>query len=112
MPRPRTRTAPTAPCFATRACAVAQPYIERSGPVAWKIPRKTPPETHCHGRGVCAQALAGQGFGYSTGRSSRPREDLCVPISALLSDRKSTRLNSSHVSISYAVFCLKKKKQI
>src|SRR5438067_12129803 len=27
-------------------------------------------------------------------------------------DRKSTRLNSSHVSISYAVFCLKKKKEI
>src|SRR5690348_17925388 len=27
-------------------------------------------------------------------------------------DRKSTRLNSSHPSISYAVFCLKKKKQI
>src|SRR5690625_5964538 len=27
-------------------------------------------------------------------------------------DRKSTRLNSSHVAISYAVFCLKKKKQI
>src|SRR5690606_41645134 len=28
-----------------------------------------------------------------------------------LRDRKSTRLNSSHVKISYAVFCLKKKKQ-
>src|SRR5439155_13922378 len=27
------------------------------------------------------------------------------------SDRKSTRLNSSHVAISYAVFCLKKKKK-
>src|SRR5690349_23717782 len=27
-------------------------------------------------------------------------------------DRKSTRLNSSHVEISYAVFCLKKKKDI
>src|SRR5690625_7106861 len=27
-----------------------------------------------------------------------------------LKDRKSTRLNSSHVAISYAVFCLKKKK--
>src|SRR5690606_40379041 len=27
-------------------------------------------------------------------------------------DRKSTRLNSSHVKISYAVFCLKKKKDI
>src|SRR5438128_7235832 len=30
---------------------------------------------------------------------------------ALLPDRKSTRLNSSHGSISYAVFCLKKKKK-
>src|SRR5699024_11930502 len=30
--------------------------------------------------------------------------------SPVLADRKSTRLNSSHVSISYAVFCLKKKK--
>src|SRR5438067_7311697 len=29
-----------------------------------------------------------------------------------LGDRKSTRLNSSHVSISYAVFCLKKKKNV
>src|SRR5690625_6640375 len=28
----------------------------------------------------------------------------------LMVDRKSTRLNSSHVAISYAVFCLKKKK--
>src|SRR5699024_11638771 len=30
----------------------------------------------------------------------------------LVVDRKSTRLNSSHVSISYAVFCLKKKKDV
>src|SRR5699024_12657826 len=30
-------------------------------------------------------------------------------VSVQLKDRKSTRLNSSHVSISYAVFCLKKK---
>src|SRR6266498_4289552 len=29
-----------------------------------------------------------------------------------LRDRKSTRLNSSHVRISYAVFCLKKKKKL
>src|SRR5437773_8061705 len=29
-----------------------------------------------------------------------------------LGDRKSTRLNSSHITISYAVFCLKKKKNI
>src|SRR5207249_8720530 len=33
-----------------------------------------------------------------------------LPDSHLPKDRKSTRLNSSHVSISYAVFCLKKKK--
>src|SRR5699024_12405571 len=31
-------------------------------------------------------------------------------LQSALEDRKSTRLNSSHVSISYAVFCLKKKK--
>src|SRR5690625_6019268 len=37
-----------------------------------------------------------------------------VPFQPLtdLEDRKSTRLNSSHVAISYAVFCLKKKKVI
>src|SRR6266566_8909334 len=33
------------------------------------------------------------------------------PDSAFGSDRKSTRLNSSHLVISYAVFCLKKKKK-
>src|SRR5690242_21437164 len=32
------------------------------------------------------------------------------PKSSPTPDRKSTRLNSSHMSISYAVFCLKKKK--
>src|SRR5688572_31464846 len=32
-------------------------------------------------------------------------------LRALLRDRKSTRLNSSHSQISYAVFCLKKKKK-
>ena len=31
-------------------------------------------------------------------------------IALIIVDRKSTRLNSSHVVISYAVFCLKKKK--
>src|SRR5437870_8947272 len=36
------------------------------------------------------------------------REDQSVRAEAII-DRKSTRLNSSHVAISYAVFCLKKK---
>src|SRR3712207_7889892 len=33
------------------------------------------------------------------------------PAGVARQDRKSTRLNSSHANISYAVFCLKKKKQ-
>src|SRR5436309_9596966 len=37
-----------------------------------------------------------------------PRINWAAPLRA---DRKSTRLNSSHVKISYAVFCLKKKKK-
>src|SRR5258707_3339552 len=32
--------------------------------------------------------------------------------SSFMADRKSTRLNSSHANISYAVFCLKNKKEI
>src|SRR3712207_7013874 len=32
-------------------------------------------------------------------------------VACYVADRKSTRLNSSHANISYAVFCLKKKKQ-
>src|SRR5438045_7375167 len=43
------------------------------------------------------------------GSGPAPREE--APEVALLpGDRKSTRLNSSHLGISYAVFCLKKKK--
>src|SRR3712207_7557401 len=38
---------------------------------------------------------------------NRPRLE---PVPRLAEDRKSTRLNSSHANISYAVFCLKKKK--
>src|SRR5699024_3774653 len=38
-------------------------------------------------------------------------EERLAAVDARLKDRKSTRLNSSHVSISYAVFCLKKKNK-
>src|SRR3712207_8569328 len=41
-------------------------------------------------------------------RSRRPP----VQDARVVLDRKSTRLNSSHANISYAVFCLKKKKQL
>src|SRR3712207_8141138 len=38
-------------------------------------------------------------------------DDICDAIRRGDVDRKSTRLNSSHANISYAVFCLKKKKK-
>src|SRR5699024_12713213 len=40
---------------------------------------------------------------------ARRNAEFCQIIVHLFGDRKSTRLNSSHVSISYAVFCLQKK---
>src|SRR5699024_12069898 len=48
------------------------------------------------------------------GRPRRPsgRRDLPGRSAGHRRDRKSTRLNSSHVSISYAVFCLKKEEHI
>src|SRR5690625_5307289 len=53
---------------------------------------------------------------YRGGKKWKYNERLCPPgVDADKpsgSDRKSTRLNSSHVAISYAVFCLKKKKAI
>src|SRR5256885_12740382 len=44
----------------------------------------------------------------SAGAIGRRREPASQPM--MKQDRKSTRLNSSHLVISYAVFCLKKKK--
>src|SRR5438445_3027781 len=38
--------------------------------------------------------------------------DMRRGVGALIVDRKSTRLNSSHANISYAVFCLKKKRML
>src|SRR5699024_12314399 len=47
------------------------------------------------------------------GRGAQPVQGAAVgqqgPFAGQVADRKSTRLNSSHVSSSYAVFCLKKK---
>src|SRR5688572_32321968 len=58
------------------------------------------------------RALDGVGVGkrpvlHAFGRPVLHRRLACVPGTE---DRKSTRLNSSHSQISYAVFCLKKKK--
>src|SRR5258708_16932432 len=58
-----------------------------------------------------------RGGGTAQEERSLPEGEHCplagcyVEASALQADRKSTRLNSSHQIISYAVFCLKKKKK-
>src|SRR5690348_17868681 len=63
--------------------------------------------------GVIVALLAGLLWWLARPRTLRlHRWSVALPGSggAALQDRKSTRLNSSHPSISYAVFCLKKKK--
>src|SRR5207302_9518709 len=57
------------------------------------------------GRRVSASAASARA------RSARPAPEARRQRPTPGPDRKSTRLNSSHVKISYAVFCLKKKKE-
>src|SRR5215208_5010795 len=57
-----------------------------------------------------AELAAGRGVGTGTaGSAEHPASSTMTNPTG--QDRKSTRLNSSHVAISYAVFCLKKKKK-
>src|SRR2546426_2911651 len=49
---------------------------------------------------------------YREGSSPLADGGLAGGVPGRIADRKSTRLNSSHLVISYAVFCLKKKKKI
>src|SRR5690349_23502978 len=56
----------------------------------------------------CVQFHGGMGFMRESAIERMARD---ARVQAIGGDRKSTRLNSSHVEISYAVFCLKKKKQ-
>src|SRR5258707_9609611 len=58
-----------------------------------------------------------RGFGLLRGRAAdeaqqhHVKTEAAAPGPVTLLDRKSTRLNTSHANISYAVFCLKKKKK-
>src|SRR5215510_8085946 len=65
------------------------------------------------GRGDAGRDLAGVAAFLYHGARRSPLPARCAPTSSVgrHEDRKSTRLNSSHVAISYAVFCLKKKKK-
>src|SRR3712207_7918364 len=61
--------------------------------------RRADPGGGVRGRGTQQHRRQADGRAHAAGRGGRRR------------DRKSTRLNSSHANISYAVFCLKKKKK-
>src|SRR2546422_2619812 len=56
-------------------------------------------------------SLGTSGYGASRWLGPRKNDNPADPTSWPAQDRKSTRLNSSHGYISYAVFCLKKKKK-
>src|SRR2546427_7503446 len=66
---------------------------------------------------ISAFLIAGPGLMPAINRSARPPPKVRCNGFAVgkfvesVTDRKSTRLNSSHSQISYAVFCLKKKKK-
>src|SRR5690349_8205918 len=68
------------------------------------------PSPHTHMRSSSAISWAGAFFRWAFHIAVTKGSNVVVPLSGRLClDRKSTRLNSSHVEISYAVFCLKKK---
>src|SRR2546429_3768480 len=58
-----------------------------------------------------ARAALGGDLARGVRRARVHDQNLVGPCDRLAGDRKSTRLNSSHGYISYAVFCLKKKKK-
>src|SRR5690554_7561300 len=60
-----------------------------------------------HGAVACARALEDLAPAFAV---ACIEEAVALREAGIATDRKSTRLNSSHVRISYAVFCLKKKK--
>src|SRR3712207_7399171 len=61
-----------------------------------------------HMKSVGEAMAIGRTFRQAFAKAMRSRE-LDAPVDLDGEDRKSTRLNSSHANISYAVFCLKKK---
>src|SRR5699024_12594540 len=83
----------------------ALPISDPSSPVEGSVPAPgvcSPTALRGVSAVACGVSAAVASAAGSAGRSSTE-----VPASA--ADRKSTRLHSSHVSISYAVFCLKKQ---
>src|SRR3712207_8573972 len=88
----------------------------RRPPRSTLFPYTTLFPSHKLGRGH-ARARRAQRRSQSVHELVKPRHGLVeseplIILAHRLQDRKSTRLNSSHANISYAVFCLKKKKKL
>src|SRR5688572_31858788 len=97
-PPPRSTLFPYTTLFRSQA-ARSEPLSDPTG-----VGRPGSPAAHRRLLGALAPHAARRRLGGAARR--RPRADV-----RRARDRKSTRLNSSHSQISYAVFCLKKKKQ-
>src|SRR5438477_8105342 len=91
LPGALLRSGDVLPAVASRACLVCGP------------PPENPALPFAGARHPCGRRLL-------LGAGNQTVACAVSAASRLISDRKSTRLNSSHMSISYAVFCLKKKK--
>src|SRR3712207_7489317 len=83
---PRSTLFPYTTLFRSTSCSLAKSGSTCASGMVWKA----------------VSHAANHGYSHSSGIEM---------TSASARDRKSTRLNSSHANISYAVFCLKKKKQ-
>src|SRR5690242_21214349 len=95
-------------CFVFRVCLLFFFLMIRRPPRSTLFPYTT---LFRSPRGRVRQDLGdGEGAGDAAGPPGT-REPAGEP-GVRSADRKSTRLNSSHMSISYAVFCLKKKKKM
>src|SRR5256885_8257908 len=94
-----------------RSTLFPYPTLFRSDRMVLGMPRKTEPQTLFGARLVHfrnARGLTQVMLAKAIGSSQRA---ISGYESATVQDRKSTRLNSSHLVISYAVFCLKKKNR-
>src|SRR5690242_20936562 len=90
----------------------------RRPPRSTLFPYTTLFRSHVHAPGIGGLRALGKGeldasdfLGFSKSGDRNFRANGRAGTEGGRRDRKSTRLNSSHMSISYAVFCLKKKKK-
>src|SRR5204863_9910956 len=101
---PRRRTRPRLHSFPTRRSSDLPPFIAETNSMSELKKIKSKPT---HLLSFAPHASTATAFVLDKALSVKPEDRFSA-----YEDRKSTRLNSSHVETSYAVFCLKKKKWI